>query len=59
MRALEKITKGKFIAEYIGEIITCNEAYLRLKLQKNTNKHNYIFTLNEYFSGKIFVIKLN
>lgn len=43
------IEKGQFVCEYAGEIIDLTEAQRR----SNADNENYIFVINEHFSGHI------
>jgi len=43
------IQKGQFVCEYAGEIIDLTEAHKR----SNSDSENYIFVINEHFSGQI------
>lgn len=43
------IEKGQFVCEYAGEIINLTEAQRR----SNADNENYIFVINEHFSGHI------
>ncbi|XP_048005135.1 probable histone-lysine N-methyltransferase set-23 [Leguminivora glycinivorella] len=45
------ISKGTFICEYAGEILTLEQAKKRHKLNDTLKKMNYIFCLNEYCNG--------
>lgn len=44
---LKKLIKGRFVCEYAGEILTKTEAIRRDKENRELNKMNYIFCLNE------------
>ncbi|XP_060836432.1 histone-lysine N-methyltransferase SETMAR-like [Rhopalosiphum padi] len=43
------IERGQFVCEYAGEIIDLTEAQRR----SNSDNENYIFVINEYFSGHV------
>ncbi|KAG4068848.1 hypothetical protein HA402_004996 [Bradysia odoriphaga] len=45
IKALERIPKGRFIVEYVGEIITVEEAERRLALKENSHL-TYLFDLS-------------
>ena len=51
------IKKGTFVAEYIGEVISREEA-IRRAILLQTNSHNYIFTINEFIKGSFNFIHL-
>lgn len=44
---MNKLSKGQFVCEYAGEILTKTEAIRRDKENQELNKMNYIFCLNE------------
>ena len=46
------IKKGSFVIEYIGEVLTINEAYERTSKLK-TNEKNFLFTLNEHYGESL------
>ncbi|KAF7635709.1 hypothetical protein Mgra_00004802 [Meloidogyne graminicola] len=48
--AEELIPCGHFVVEYVGELLSRDEAEKRLKLI-NHQKHNYLFTIREYIGG--------
>lgn len=50
------ISKGTFICEYAGEIITQSEALRRQQTNSLDNKMNYIYCLNEHCNGRIVQI---
>lgn len=50
VKALERIPKGRFIVEYVGEIVTEEEAARRSNLGENPFHKTYLFDL-EYQSG--------
>lgn len=49
------ISSGTFICEYVGEIITPNQASVRHNYNKKQGKRNYIFYLGELFGAKPIV----
>lgn len=46
VKALERIPKGRFIVEYVGEIITDEEAGRRSTLGENPFHKTYLFDLD-------------
>jgi hypothetical protein len=44
------IKAGTFVAEYIGEVVSREEA-IRRAIQRTPKQHNYIFTVNEMIQG--------
>lgn len=44
IKALEKIHKGDFIIEYVGEVIDADELEIRMRKYKN-DRHFYFLTL--------------
>lgn len=50
VKALEKIPKGRFVVEYVGEIVTSDEAIRRSNLGLNPFHKTYLFDL-QYGEG--------
>ncbi|XP_069703232.1 probable histone-lysine N-methyltransferase set-23 [Periplaneta americana] len=48
LKSKTRISKGEFICEYAGEVISLEEA--RCRVQTNKGKMNYIFVLNEHLA---------
>ncbi|CAK5115157.1 unnamed protein product [Meloidogyne enterolobii] len=47
--AQEKIPAGHFVVEYVGELVSKEEAEGRLTSQQH---HNYLFTIREFIGGE-------
>lgn len=47
------ITKGSFVCEYAGELITKSQAFKRNQSNFIKKQMNFIFCLNEYSNGKV------
>nr|CAD2159696.1 unnamed protein product [Meloidogyne enterolobii] len=47
--AQEKIPAGHFVVEYVGELVSKEEAEKRLTSQQH---HNYLFTIREFIGGE-------
>ena len=45
------ITKGSFVTEYVGEIITFLEA--KERLSRSSNRSSYVFTLREHYGKSV------
>lgn len=52
LRCTQHITKGQFVAEYAGEVISANEAKERATSYNRLN--NYMFAVKEVFGGEYF-----
>ena len=48
--AEQRIQKGEFVIEYIGEVITQSEAHERLKQTREEKSMNYILSVRESFA---------
>lgn len=53
VRARERIWKGTYICEYLGEFIDIDEASLRLSNTSLTTDHNYLIVVREHFHPSI------
>ena len=45
------IPSGHFVVEYVGELLSKEEAERRLKNQRQ-QQHNYLFTIREFIGGR-------
>lgn len=49
LKTLQDITKGQFVCEYAGEIISFHEA--KRRTQQNQGDHNYIIVIKEHIKN--------
>ena len=51
VRALEIISKGSYLIDYAGDVLSHEEAIMRMKF-KDKNQCNYLLTVHEIFGAK-------
>lgn len=49
VKTTDKICRGRYICEYLGEFIDADEARKRLSNSTSTDDHNYLIMIREHF----------